>query len=185
MKIGVISDTHLVQDDIHMMPSEILNAFAGVDLILHCGDIVSLSVLDYLETLCPVIAVEGYRDAVKDPRVHGRTCIVEVDNLRIGMVHDINWPSPILLTDYGVLEFPPEPIHDITKSKFGSPVDVVVFGDTHEPLITNQDGVLFVNPGYVCCLGMGEQTDLGTVAILTVSSGKVSSELLRISRVIK
>jgi uncharacterized protein len=185
MKIGVIADTHLVRDDIHLMPSEILTAFSGVDLILHCGDIFSAAVLDFLETLSPVIAIRGYRDAIKDARVQGWTWIVEADNVRIGMMHDINWPSPKLLTDYGVLEFPPEPLPDILKSKFGSSVDVVVFGDTHKPLITRHDGVLFVNPGGACSLEMGEQTDLGTVAILTVSAGEVTSELIRISRELK
>ena len=186
MKIGVISDTHLFQDDIQRVPPETLHAFYGIDLILHCGDIFSLSVLDYLETLCPVIAVQGYKDTTdEDCRVRGRTWVVEAENIRIGMVHDINWPSPRLLTDDGLLEFPPEPIADITKIKFGSIVDVIVFGDTHKPLITRHDGVLFVNPGSVLCFETEGQSSLGTVAILTVSAGKVSSEIIRLSRELK
>lgn len=186
MKIGLISDTHVFQDDLQKVPPETLDALYEVDLILHCGDIFSLSVLDYLETLCPVIAIQGYKDTTdKDSRVRGRTWIVEAEDIRIGMVHDINWPSPRLLTDDGILTFPREPIADVTKMKFGSPVDVVAFGDTHKPLIAEHDGVLFVNPGSVLCFETERQSDLGTVAILTVSAGKVSSELIRLTRKLK
>ena len=56
MKIGVISDTH------NLVRPEVFNAFDGVDLIAHAGDIGDQDVLIELETLAPVKAVLGNND---------------------------------------------------------------------------------------------------------------------------
>ena len=61
MKIGLISDTHMAGDG-RGLPVAVLKALDGVDLILHCGDLECLGVLDYLETVAPVLAVRGYED---------------------------------------------------------------------------------------------------------------------------
>ena len=57
MRIGVISDTH-TPGAAKEPPSEIVQAFEGVDLILHAGDIYIASCLDWLERIAPVMAVE-------------------------------------------------------------------------------------------------------------------------------
>ena len=46
MKIGVISDTHLDNIPDHL-GKRILKHFKDVDMILHAGDVVELSVLDF------------------------------------------------------------------------------------------------------------------------------------------
>ena len=61
MKIGLISDTHMAGNG-RGLPSQVLESFGGTDLILHCGDLECLGVLDYLETVAPVLAVRGYED---------------------------------------------------------------------------------------------------------------------------
>ena len=60
MKIGLISDTHAAGSGRHL-PDKILRSLRGVDLILHCGDLECLGVLDYLESVAPVLAVAGIR----------------------------------------------------------------------------------------------------------------------------
>ena len=56
MRIGVIADTHgKVLPEVH-------DAFAGVSLILHAGDIGGDAVLAELETIARVIAVRGNTD---------------------------------------------------------------------------------------------------------------------------
>ncbi len=180
MRIGLISDTHVYQGDASDMPCKVFEAFAAVDLILHCGDIFSLSVLDQLETICPVIAVQSYSDSrVTDPRLDGFTRVLTVEGVRIGLVHNINWPGTPLENADGTLEFPSEPISDILRRKFGSPVDVVVFGDSHKELIATHEGILFVNPGSPTYPAVKNRAgDLGTVAILSISQSKASAEII-------
>ena len=61
MKIGVLSDTH-VPHAFPVLPPKVFEVFAGADLILHAGDIVSLDVLTELEAIAPVEAVAGNMD---------------------------------------------------------------------------------------------------------------------------
>ena len=61
MLIGLISDTH-VPDRIKEIPKKVLEAFDGVDLIIHSGDLTSIKVIEDLEKIAPVIAIQGNMD---------------------------------------------------------------------------------------------------------------------------
>ena len=70
------------------LPRKCLRLLAAADLILHAGDFVSAAVLDELGELAPVAGVAGNMD---DEEVRSRLPerrIVEVEGMRIGMVHD-------------------------------------------------------------------------------------------------
>ena len=56
-KVGVISDTHIPH--FKQLPAAIWQHFDGVELIIHAGDLSVLSVIDELETIAPVVAVQG------------------------------------------------------------------------------------------------------------------------------
>jgi len=56
MKIGVISDTH------GLLRPEVAPALAGVERILHLGDVGKISILGELEKIAPVTAVRGNVD---------------------------------------------------------------------------------------------------------------------------
>ncbi|HEY4384351.1 MAG TPA: metallophosphoesterase family protein, partial [Ktedonobacteraceae bacterium] len=56
-KIGVISDTHIPR--FRAIPESIWHRFADVELIIHAGDLSKLAVISELETIAPVIAVQG------------------------------------------------------------------------------------------------------------------------------
>ena len=65
MLIGLISDTHVRLPGTRVqlstltteeLPIQIKDAFKGVELILHAGDVYSIEVLDMLETIAPVVA---------------------------------------------------------------------------------------------------------------------------------
>ena len=72
-----------------MLWDEIGTAFAGVDLILHAGDIVLPTVLDQLEEIAPVLAARGNNDAGwEDPRL-ADTQWLDLEGFRIAMVHDM------------------------------------------------------------------------------------------------
>lgn len=62
MLLGIISDTHLGSPDGAGLPDWVFEAFAGVDLILHAGDIESDALLLELEAIAPVEAVRGNCD---------------------------------------------------------------------------------------------------------------------------
>jgi uncharacterized protein len=182
VRIAIVSDTHELGDG-WGSPPELISALKGVDLILHCGDLDMLGVLDHLQTVAPVLAVRGHKDP-REPgdRLAERTRVVEVEGVRIGMVHDLLWPGPPIGYN-DTLEFPPEPLPEVLERKFGQPVDVVCFGDVHEEFIGWYQGVLFVNPGSPTHPGLRHaRGDLGTIAHLNVRSGVISAEIRKLLR---
>ena len=181
MKIGVISDTHCAGSG-NDLPDRVFGALRGVDLILHCGDLECLGVLDYLESVAPVLAVRGYEDP-REPgdRLADTTRVVQAEDLKIGMVHDIQWPTPRVDTsgDGTLLEFPQGDARELMRRKFGYPVDVVVFGDTHEELVCVCDGVLIVNPGSPTYPGRRHtRGSMGTIGLLEVDGRTASVRLI-------
>lgn len=184
MIVGLISDTHSAGSG-RDLPGAVLRALKGVDLILHCGDLECLGVLDYLESVAPVLAVRGYEDPVEaGDRLAHRTRVVQVEGVAIGMTHDIQWPGPRIVPILGGetepgLEFPAGPPKDLLAKKFGQEVDAVIFGDTHQEMIKTYGGVLVVNPGSPTypCRGFASGA-LGTVGIMEVNQGKLEARLV-------
>ena len=69
-KIGVISDTHLSDNDMSektgmfkRLETMTNRYFKNIDVIIHCGDITSPRVIEYLENFAPTHAVMGNCDA--------------------------------------------------------------------------------------------------------------------------
>ena len=124
MKIGVISDTHGFLDP------KVLKLFAGVEHILHAGDIGSDAIIAELEAVAPVTAVLGNTDSSPTFR------LAEVVKLagRKFLVHHI--VNPRALTEELRLR--------IARER----PDAVVFGHTHKAFRETIDGVLYFNPGY-------------------------------------
>ncbi len=84
-KIGVISDTHIPH--FKKLPEAIWEHFGGVELIIHAGDLSVLSVVPELETVAPVVAVQGN---VEQEEVTLKLPIkreIVVGHCRIGIVH--------------------------------------------------------------------------------------------------
>ncbi len=184
MKIGLISDTHSAGSG-RDLPMAVFDALEGCDLLLHCGDLECIGVLDYLEELAPVLAVRGYEDPVEPGgRLANVSRIVEVAGVRIGMVHDIQWPPPAIATtpDGTGLVWPESGLQALLQKKFGGEVDVIVFGDTHEEMVEWRDGVLFVNPGSPTYPGRRHAPGtLGTVALLEVDDGVNDARIVQLA----
>ncbi|MGH7552427.1 MAG: metallophosphoesterase family protein [Longimicrobiales bacterium] len=125
MRIGVISDTH------GKLRPEVFTHFAGVDRILHAGDIGDADILVELEAIAPVTAVFGNVDDIEIRSRLPEVATLEEEGRTFVVVHghQVGSPTPRLLR-----RAHPE-------------ADVVVFGHTHVPLIEEHDGCLFVNPG--------------------------------------
>ena len=170
--LGVISDTHSAGRG-RDLPKKVLDALQGVDMILHCGDLECLGVLDYLEEVAPLLAVRGYEDPIEDSeRLALTTRVVKVEGVSIGMIHDIQWPGPKIPTspDGTNLVFPNANGQETMAKKFKEPVDVVLFGDTHEEIVTYWDGVMIMNPGSPTYPGKRHKRGvLGTIGILEIN----------------
>lgn len=125
MKIGVISDTH------NFFDPRIPSLFAGVEHILHGGDIGLPRILLELEEIAPVTAVCGNTD---DPGFRYReTELVELSGLKFLLHHIVE----------------PHRLSDPLKSRLTRDhPDVVIFGHTHKPFSERLGGTLFFNPGY-------------------------------------
>lgn len=159
MIIGLLSDTHML-DTVLTLPTEVKDAFRDVTLILHAGDIFAVSVLDELESLAPVLAAEGdgeYSQTRNDRRVKEKQ-VITVDGVTIWLWHDGDgqW----------------------SRDKYQKSPDVIVFGHTHRPTVENSNGILWVNPGSPTLPNY--EYELGTVGLLTVSSGRAEAQIIRL-----
>ena len=124
MKIALISDTH------NYLDPRVAKIFAGVDHILHAGDVGQTALLVELQQIAPVTAVTGNTDE--------------------GL--------PLKETELVVLGGKKFLIHHIVTPGIGSPriaermrdekPDVIVFGHTHKHYAHQFDDILFFNPGY-------------------------------------
>ncbi|HEY3313999.1 MAG TPA: metallophosphoesterase family protein [Bacillota bacterium] len=134
VRVGVISDTHIPRRA-KALPGWVREAFEGVDLILHAGDLTTLGVLDDLAELAPVEAVAGNVDAMGPAALAlPSRRVVEVGGVRIGLTHGHDGPGSST-PERALAAFREEG------------VAAVVFGHSHQPMNEVVDGVLLFNPG--------------------------------------
>src|SRR5688500_3546544 len=89
MKIGLISDTHIPSMG-KEPPPQVVQAFEGVDLILHAGDIYIQSCIDWLERIAPVqSATSGFSSATEAAPRMSVPMVIELEGYTIGMIHKL------------------------------------------------------------------------------------------------
>ena len=118
--IGVISDTH------GLLRPEAIDALAGVELIIHAGDIGNPQILEALAQIAPVHAVRGNTDRADWAADLPHTRVVEVGGLLIYVLHELF-----------TLDLDP------AAAGFAA----VIFGHSHSPHMERKNGVLYLNPG--------------------------------------
>ena len=154
MRIGVISDTHLRGYDTWLQ-GIIDTHFNTVDLVLHAGDIVDLSVLSMfsdrdLKVVC------GNMD------IGLSTCLptkleFTLEGIRFGLIH--GWGNPGGLRDKLRREF--------------AEIDCIVYGHTHQAYNAVKEGILYFNPGSTSGnYGLSQKT-IGILEINNGISGKI------------
>jgi hypothetical protein len=151
--IGLISDTHgLLRPSVH-------TALAGVDLILHAGDVGGSDILEELRIIAPVQAVFGNTDAPDDPDLQKEVIIsTRGISIHVSHGHELGAPTPQrLLAAY--------------------PQDVLVYGHTHRQLVSRVNGRLIINPG---AAGPRRFDVEPSVARLTLRNGKPEVEIVPI-----
>jgi putative phosphoesterase len=142
MLVGVVSDTHGFFDP------RVVRYLAGVEHIIHAGDIGGQAILERLRDLAPVTAVTGNVDwgGPLDQRVH-RVERLDLAGFQVYITH-IGAPPPQL-----VLRLPePRP-------------QVYIYGHSHIPLVEQREGVLFLNPGAAGKPRFGRQPSLALLEL--------------------
>ncbi|MSQ15367.1 MAG: YfcE family phosphodiesterase [Dehalococcoidia bacterium] len=184
MKIGLISDTHIPSMG-KEPPHQVVRAFEGVELILHAGDIYTHSCIEWLERIAPVRSSSSWASSLREaaPR-NSQPITVEAGGHTIGLVHELIMSS--LGDDFlpGIMarRFPAnESIPAALSTIFDKPVDIVVFGYTHEPLVETHQGVLFINPGSTSMLK--QVMKLGSVAILELTPQGREARIIQLAEV--
>lgn len=124
MKIGVISDTHDYLDP------RVQALFAGVDHILHAGDVGSAWITFQLEQIAPVTAVIGNTDSAISLKENE---VVELGRHKFMVQHIVN---------------PQTPDDKLRRLIAKHRPDVLVFGHTHKAFDQTVNGTRFFNPGY-------------------------------------
>jgi uncharacterized protein len=160
-RIGVISDTHGYLDPL------VLTEFAGVDHIIHAGDIMDATTLEVLATIAPVTAVAGNMDDGKLARLPR-----EVAGTVSGISFIVGHKRKRLLKRYanGKID---------GAGKYESP-DLVVCGHDHLPAVEWVDGTLFLNPGSASAPHY--EDDDPTVAIVEPGSAGLGVCFVRLAR---
>ena len=122
MRIGVISDTH------GLLRPEALARLAGVEHIIHAGDIGSPDIVPRLAELAPVTAIRGNVDTQPWARAFPPWELVTLVGRTIYVLHDLG---------------------DLNLDPVAAGFDMIVSGHSHQPKIETVEGVVYINPGSV------------------------------------
>ena len=150
LTIGVISDTH------NLLREEALAALEGSDYIIHAGDVGERAIVDQLSALAPLSVVRGNVDREGWAQQVPTRQVLEVGEVSIYILHN-----------FAELDLRPE------RAGFAA----VVFGHSHQPEQELRQGVLYFNPGSA---GPKRFRLPVTVGRLTVSGGRICSEIIRL-----
>jgi hypothetical protein len=130
-RIAVLSDTHIMRGAARQLPATAFAELERADVILHCGDIVDDALLGDLRHYAPVHAVLGNNDRAL-VGILPETRVVDVEGLRIGMVHDSGRREG----------------REVRMSRRFHGAQVVLFGHSHIPVnAPGLGGQLLMNPG--------------------------------------
>jgi putative phosphoesterase len=154
--IGVLSDTHLIQPD-KWFRDKVQQCFTNADIILHAGDLTSLSVLEAFAGKT-VHAVHGNMCSPKTREMLPASRIIEVEGFHIALVHGAGYMPNI---------------EDKLYNAF-APVECIVYGHTHRPNCQRYGPTLMVNPGSFMVTS--------TYAIITIEPKSMEAKIYSLER---
>ncbi len=145
---GLISDTH------GLVRPEALAALAGVDRIIHAGDVGRAEVLEALARVAPVTAVRGNVDKGEWAEALPETATVRLGGVVVFVIHDVG---------------------ELGRHALPEGCRVVVSGHSHKPVVAERDGLLFINPGSAGPRRFSLPVSMGR---LVIEGGDASAELI-------
>jgi len=161
VRIGVVSDTHGYLDP------QVLEAFAGVDHIIHAGDVMDATVLDALGAIAPVTAVAGNMDDGRLGKLP-REVAGKVGGVRFIVGHKRK--RLLKRLSQGKIEGIGK--HDLPE--------LVICGHDHLPAVEWVDGTLYLNPGSASAPHY--EDDDPTVAVVESGDAGLDVRFVRIPR---
>jgi uncharacterized protein len=148
LTIGVISDTH------GLLRPEAIQALAGVDHILHAGDVGDPAILDRLREVAPLTAIRGNIDTAGACAALPATEMVELGGRLLYMVHSLD---------------------DLDIDPAAAGVAAVVSGHSHRAQMQQHNGMLYLNPGSAG----PRRFDLPvTVALVSIKNGAIRARIV-------
>jgi putative phosphoesterase len=163
MKVAVLSDTHAPRFW-KSCPPAVARLLEHAEVILHAGDVCTPDVLDELSQWAPVHAVRGNNDGV-DVATWGApdTLTLELAGLPVAMVHDSGASAG----------------RHARLRRWFPDARLVVFGHSHIPLTSEQDGQRIFNPGSPTDKRRQPQ---GTAGLLVIDDGAlVSADIVAVT----
>jgi hypothetical protein len=187
-RIGLIADTHIPWYA-NKLPSTVIDVFQDVDLILHAGDLTTLSVINELRAIADVHAVHGNACSSECKKALPKITSLDIYGWHIGVTH-----GAVLPLFPGWYRIRMHKIADINN------FDILVCGHIHKPVIysyntmlreqlsasshrfhrsvvTDTRGILIVNPGSPTAPLWGSPA---TVAILNLTRTKRQVDILKV-----
>ncbi len=158
MKIGVLSDTHILDLATgHELAARLLSGpFAEVEAILHAGDVVIPDLESCFYPL-PWYGVRGNMDSHIVGLPESR--VLHLAGKSIGMIH--GWGAATGIEQRVATAFA------------GQNLDVLVFGHSHQPLCCKTGSVLLFNPGSATDRRSAEKHTAGILTLGATVTGEI------------
>ena len=149
--VGILSDNH------SDWPPHIAESLAGVDAIIHAGDIGPYKLVLDMEAIAPTTVVLGNTDG--DMPIN-ESAVVMLDGKKFFVQHIVD----------------PHRLEASLRERLKRiEPDVVVFGHTHMPFCETLGGILFLNPGSVT-QPRGDYRP--SMVRLTIDHGKITPKFI-------
>ena len=150
----ILADTHLETK----LPEQLVEAIRKADMILHAGDFVSCEAYNSFQDLSQLEAVQGNADSAEIKKILPRRRVLEVDDVKIGLVHQASYAPNSVGANMLAREMN---------------VQVLVFGHLHRPIVEKKDRFLL-------CPGSPTRPRMSppTIAELIIEEGKVNGKII-------
>ncbi|HIA53957.1 MAG TPA: metallophosphoesterase [Candidatus Melainabacteria bacterium] len=157
LKIAVLADTHIPKKA-RELPVRALEIIRQSDLLIHAGDILTEDFLEYLREMIPLHAVLGNNDiGVNLPE----TLQIEVERVKLAIIHDSGKSNG----------------RARRLKRLFPDADAVVFGHSHIPINSFEEGILLFNPGSATDKRRQPKRTMGT---LEVTNGSISGTIVEL-----
>jgi putative phosphoesterase len=159
-RIIAVSDTHIELGS--QIPDLLVELAKGADLVLHAGDFVSIEVYETFCDLGPLVAVCGNSDFPEVKSLLPERRIVEVEDVRIGLVHRASYSADLMGAEFLAREME---------------VDALVFGHIHKPVVER-------GPRLLICPGspMAPRLSAPAVAEIEVEGSQIRGRIIPLGK---